>query len=124
MRDFILILSAGVAFSLGGCGEYSGTPVREGPGGRAAAAARRAPVIADQVTTIAVSGMHCAGCEQRVEEKLLALKGVATADADHESGEVVVTHDSTAVGRVMLDTVNSLEPFTTSQTVTARLLAP
>ena len=45
---------------------------------------------------MAVSGMSCTGCEQRVENALRALDGVTRVEADHEGGSVeVVVADGT-----------------------------
>ena len=41
--------------------------------------------------TLKVEGMMCAHCEMHVKEALEALKGVESAAASHESGEVKVT---------------------------------
>lgn len=35
--------------------------------------------------TITVEGMHCAGCEQTVEDALREVAGVTDADADREA---------------------------------------
>lgn len=35
--------------------------------------------------TIAVEGMHCAGCERTVEDALRGVAGVTEADADREA---------------------------------------
>lgn len=38
--------------------------------------------------TIAVSGMGCDGCEEIVETAVSEVRGVDSASADHETGEV------------------------------------
>jgi copper chaperone CopZ len=43
--------------------------------------------------TIAVAGMICGGCEQRVHDAVMALPGVATVTAEHIGDEVEVTFD-------------------------------
>lgn len=43
--------------------------------------------------TLRVSGMHCDGCESRVEKALGRLDGVRRASADHSSGEVRVAFE-------------------------------
>ncbi len=48
-------------------------------------------------TTLAVDGMACGGCEQNVTEALEALAGIEVVTADHEAGEVQVSHDPDAV---------------------------
>ena len=40
-----------------------------------------------------VSGIHCDGCERRIEAALGQIDGVVRSDADHESGTVTVTID-------------------------------
>lgn len=37
-----------------------------------------------------IEGMHCEGCEQRVEKRLSTLDGVRSVDADHEAGTAKV----------------------------------
>jgi Cu+-exporting ATPase len=41
--------------------------------------------------TIAVAGMTCGGCEQRVHDAVMALPGVVSVTADHIGDEVEVT---------------------------------
>lgn len=41
--------------------------------------------------TITVEGMHCAGCEQTVEDALLEVAGVTDAAADRETERAAVT---------------------------------
>ncbi len=43
--------------------------------------------------TLPVSGMACGGCEENVEEALMALNGIESVDADHESDTVTVRVD-------------------------------
>jgi copper chaperone len=43
--------------------------------------------------TIAVEGMMCGGCEQRVHEAVAELPGVSSAVAEHIGDEVEVTFD-------------------------------
>ncbi|MGH9215343.1 MAG: heavy-metal-associated domain-containing protein [Acidimicrobiales bacterium] len=47
--------------------------------------------------SLAVSGMSCAGCEQRISAVPQRLNGVAHVAADHQNGTVVVDHDPAAV---------------------------
>ncbi len=42
-------------------------------------------------TRLRVSGMSCGHCEKSVEEAISALPGVESVNADHATGEVVVT---------------------------------
>ena len=43
--------------------------------------------------TIAVVGMTCGGCEQRVHDAVMALPGVVAVTAEHIGDEVEVTFD-------------------------------
>jgi copper chaperone len=43
--------------------------------------------------TIAVTGMSCGGCEQRVHDAVMALPGAVSATAEHIGDEVEVTFD-------------------------------
>lgn len=43
--------------------------------------------------TFSVSGMKCVHCKANVEKALLAVKGVASAEADLESAVVTVEYD-------------------------------
>ena len=43
--------------------------------------------------TLQIKGMHCAGCEQRIEKALTRLEGVRSSRADHRSGEVEVVFE-------------------------------
>lgn len=43
--------------------------------------------------TLRVTGMHCDGCENRLQKALGRLDGVRRATADHNSGEVRVAFD-------------------------------
>lgn len=43
--------------------------------------------------TLRVTGMHCDGCESRVEKALGRLEGVRRAKADHQTGEVRVAFE-------------------------------
>ena len=43
--------------------------------------------------TIAVAGMTCGGCEQRVHDAVMALPGVVSVTAEHIGDEVEVTFD-------------------------------
>jgi copper chaperone CopZ len=47
--------------------------------------------------TFQVPGMHCAGCENRLQTVLGRVEGVVKADASHQAGEVRVRYDA---GRV------------------------
>ncbi|MDR0434641.1 MAG: sulfite exporter TauE/SafE family protein [Gracilibacteraceae bacterium] len=44
-----------------------------------------------------IGGMTCLNCQHRIEKKLRALKGVASAHADNASGATTVTYDAGAV---------------------------
>jgi copper chaperone len=43
--------------------------------------------------TIAVAGMTCGGCEQRVRSAVMALPGAVSATAEHIGDEVEVSFD-------------------------------
>jgi Cu+-exporting ATPase len=43
--------------------------------------------------TIAVAGMTCGGCEQRVHDAVMALPGAVSVTAEHIGDEVEVTFD-------------------------------
>jgi copper chaperone CopZ len=43
--------------------------------------------------TIAVAGMSCGGCEQRVHDAVMALPGAVSATAEHIGDVVEVTFD-------------------------------
>ena len=38
-----------------------------------------------------VSGMHCSGCENRIKNSILDIKGIKEVSANHENGKVTVT---------------------------------
>lgn len=44
--------------------------------------------------TLRVEGMSCEHCEQTVEEAVEAVSGVTDAEADNESGQVIVDGDA------------------------------
>lgn len=46
---------------------------------------------------MAVSGMSCTGCEQRIAAVLGRLEGVAEVDADHRAGTVTVAYAAATV---------------------------
>jgi len=43
--------------------------------------------------TIAVAGMNCGGCEQRLHDAVMALPGAVSVTAEHIGDEVEVTFD-------------------------------
>lgn len=45
-------------------------------------------------TTRNVSGMSCEGCEENVRTALEAVDGIVSVTADHEEGEVRVSHEA------------------------------
>ena len=47
--------------------------------------------------SLAVSGMSCTGCEQRIATALGRLDGVGRVEADHHAGTVVVDYDPATV---------------------------
>ena len=48
---------------------------------------------------IKIKGMHCEGCEKRIENALGDIKGVKNVEADYKSGTAVVeTIDTTLFG--------------------------
>jgi copper chaperone CopZ len=51
---------------------------------------------------IAVSGMHCGGCERRVREALEQLPGVVRAVPEHIGDEVEVSYDEAVIDPVRL----------------------
>ncbi len=53
---------------------------------------------------IGVRGMSCSGCEQRLEQALTRLRGIARASADHANEKVEVVLDP---GRVSAAEVRS-----------------
>lgn len=52
--------------------------------------------------SLTVSGMSCAGCEQRIAAVLARLDGIGHVEADHQAGTVVVDYDPTAVNDVAI----------------------
>ena len=44
-----------------------------------------------------VDGMTCTGCENTISNAVMQLGGVSNVSADHESGRVEVTFDTTLV---------------------------
>lgn len=48
-----------------------------------------------ETTTVSlkVDGMTCTGCENTIQSKLSAVKGVQSVEASHETGKVVVLMD-------------------------------
>lgn len=40
--------------------------------------------------TVAIDGMHCTGCEDRVENRLSRIDGVRSVEADHGAGQAEV----------------------------------
>jgi len=48
--------------------------------------------------SLAVPGMSCTGCEQRIVAALGRLEGVGRVDADHRAATVMVDYDPTALG--------------------------
>jgi copper chaperone CopZ len=64
----------------------------------AAAALAFAPATAfagTTQTTVKVTGWHCAGCAEETADAVKKVKGVKSADADFDKGEVVVAYDDT-----------------------------
>ena len=53
---------------------------------------------------VAVSGMHCGGCERTVSLAVAALPGVGSAQADFVAEEVAVTFDP---ARTSLDAIRA-----------------
>ena len=52
--------------------------------------------------SLAVSGMTCTGCEQRIAAALGRLDGIGHVEADHVAGTVVVDYDPAAVDEVAI----------------------
>ena len=58
---------------------------------------------------LAVKGMTCTGCEQRVTTSLDALSGVKAVSADHEAGTVTMRFDPAVAGEdVMVGAIEGL----------------
>lgn len=53
--------------------------------------------------TIAVDGMHCAGCEDRLRTALTRREGVIKANPDHQAGQVQVRYDPDRVSRAEVE---------------------
>ena len=51
------------------------------------------------VELLPVQGMHCGGCERRVEEALARLPGVGRVRAEHIGDDVELEYDPTLVDR-------------------------
>ncbi len=49
----------------------------------------------NETRTFTVSGIHCEGCEQRIDRAISQMPGVRSVLASHTSQEVQVTLDST-----------------------------
>jgi copper chaperone CopZ len=54
------------------------------------------------VALLAVRGMHCGGCEQRVQEALERVPGVSRAHAEHIGDEVELEYDAERVDAAAL----------------------
>lgn len=63
-----------------------------------------APEGPTMAITITVEGMSCGHCEQTVEEALLDVEGVTSAEADREAGSATV--DGTAEPSVLVEAVS------------------
>ena len=58
--------------------------------------------------TIAVAGMTCGGCEQRVQDAVMALPGAVSVTAEHIGDEVEVTFDPTRLDvKAISDTISA-----------------
>ncbi|RLM90342.1 cation transporter [Halobellus sp. Atlit-38R] len=53
-----------------------------------------------QTQTLTVEGMSCGHCEQTVEDTLLSVSGVESAEADRESNAVTVEGDAAVANLV------------------------
>jgi len=53
-----------------------------------------------QTQTLTVEGMSCGHCEQTVEDALLSVSGVESAEADRESNAVAVEGDAAVANLV------------------------
>ncbi len=60
--------------------------------------------MAEQKTTLKVTGMTCGGCESAVRRALAQLDGIRDVTASHSQNIVGITYDS---DKVNLDTVKS-----------------
>ena len=47
-----------------------------------------------------VEGMHCTGCENRIQNAVSLIEGVTKVQADHTNGEVKVTMDKEVLDQV------------------------
>ncbi len=47
-----------------------------------------------------VDGMHCAGCENRIQNAVSLIDGVTKVQADHTNGEVKVTMEKEVLDQV------------------------
>ena len=68
-----------------------------------AVCASSAALAGVKTETVKVSGWKCDNCPPKTAAKLKAVKGVESATADREKGEVVVKYDDTRTKRADLD---------------------
>ena len=47
-----------------------------------------------------VEGMHCTGCENRIQNAVSLIEGVTKVQADHTNGEVKVTMEKEVLDQV------------------------
>lgn len=65
-----------------------------------------------EVATIPVQGMTCGACENTIRRALTAVEGVQEANADHQTGSVTVTFDSSKITREKLEQVIAAQGYT------------
>ena len=57
---------------------------------------------------IKIKGMHCEGCEKRIENALGDIKGVKNVEAEYKSGTAVVETKSKIDNKKIEDTIEDL----------------
>lgn len=57
---------------------------------------------------IKVNGMHCEGCEKRIENKLEDIKGIKEVEADYKKGIVTVKTKSKIDDKTLKDAIEDL----------------
>ncbi len=50
-----------------------------------------------ETVVLNVTGMKCGGCENNVKEKLSALAGISSVEADHKANTVEVAYDQETI---------------------------
>ena len=78
-------------------------------------AASGAAVAGVKTETIKVSGWRCEKCPPKTAAKLKAVKGVESASADREKGQVVVKYDDSQVKHADLEKAIADSGFTAAK---------